>query len=343
MSRSEEEAEGSIQVEDTSEKENMEPPFKKAKIKNEKRIDRLGKLEARLNDILSCTVCLDLPTKSVFQCRNGHLMCASCFTHLLADSRLKNEPSTCPNCRTEINRNICCRNLAVEKAISELPTECLYCNQELPRSCLRNHEERECLNRPVYCKFKRIGCLWGGPFHKLRDHEEKCVHPGMTGFQLMESLETTEKLHQDEKELFQNILNLLSYEKIAINDLQLKPYRTDDYIPQLCYESSRFNALGQQWTVKANVVGNEKSLKRILAYQLVLKGKVNLNVKFLMLQSPFSDLSIKPEVHHQQFNGETQESNYHDLVLSDPMECNKMLEANTIKLRMIIFQIPGPE
>lgn len=71
--------------------------------------------------------------------------------------------------------------------------------------------------RPVYCKFKRIGCLWGGPFHKLRDHEEKCVHPGMTGFQLMESLETTEKLHQDEKELFQNILNLLSYEKIAIN------------------------------------------------------------------------------------------------------------------------------
>lgn len=39
----------------------------------------------------------------------------------------------------------------------------------------------------------------------------------MTGFQLMESLETTEKLHQDEKELFQNILNLLSYEKIAIN------------------------------------------------------------------------------------------------------------------------------
>lgn len=67
MSRSEEESEGSIQVEDTSEKENMEPPLKKAKIKNEKRIDRLGKLEARLNDILSCTVCLDLPTKSVFQ------------------------------------------------------------------------------------------------------------------------------------------------------------------------------------------------------------------------------------------------------------------------------------
>ena len=48
---SEEEGEGSIQVEDTSEKENIEPPLKKAKLKDEKKVDRLGKLEARLNDI----------------------------------------------------------------------------------------------------------------------------------------------------------------------------------------------------------------------------------------------------------------------------------------------------
>lgn len=68
-SMSEEEAEGSIQVEDTSEKENIEPPLKKAKTREDRKIDRLGKLEARLNDILSCTVCLDLPTKSVFQVR----------------------------------------------------------------------------------------------------------------------------------------------------------------------------------------------------------------------------------------------------------------------------------
>lgn len=66
---SEEEAEGSIQVEDTSEKENIEPPLKKARTKEDRKVDRLGKLEARLNDILSCTVCLDLPTKSVFQVR----------------------------------------------------------------------------------------------------------------------------------------------------------------------------------------------------------------------------------------------------------------------------------
>lgn len=39
----------------------------------------------------------------------------------------------------------------------------------------------------------------------------------MTGLQLMESLEVVDKNHKDEQELFQNILNLLSFEKIAIN------------------------------------------------------------------------------------------------------------------------------
>jgi predicted RNA-binding Zn-ribbon protein involved in translation (DUF1610 family) len=60
----------------------------------------------------------------------GHLMCASCFTHLLADSRLRDQVATCPNCRVEISKNNASRNLAVEKAVSELPSECqvkLFC------------------------------------------------------------------------------------------------------------------------------------------------------------------------------------------------------------------------
>jgi len=54
----------------------------------------------------------------------GHLMCAGCFTHLLADSRLRDQVATCPNCRVEISKNNATRNLAVEKAVSELPSEC---------------------------------------------------------------------------------------------------------------------------------------------------------------------------------------------------------------------------
>lgn len=74
-------------------------------------------------------------------------MCCSCLTHLLADARLKDEQATCPNCRTEISRSNCSRNLAVEKAVSELPTKCQYCSQEFLRVVVRLHEKEECIER----------------------------------------------------------------------------------------------------------------------------------------------------------------------------------------------------
>ena len=82
-----------------------------------------------------------------FQCVNGHLMCAGCFTHLLADARLKDEQPTCPNCRCEISKNLCSRNLAVEKAVSELPEPCMFCPRKLPRNLLDHHQRRECVER----------------------------------------------------------------------------------------------------------------------------------------------------------------------------------------------------
>lgn len=76
-------------------------------------------------------------------------MCAGCFAHLLADARLKDESATCPNCRCELNKNVCSRNLAVEKAISELPSECQYCSEQLPRCGLAHHERELCQERCV--------------------------------------------------------------------------------------------------------------------------------------------------------------------------------------------------
>ena len=76
-------------------------------------------------------------------------MCASCLAHLLADARLKDETATCPNCRCEISKTLCIRNLAVEKAISELPSECRFCSQQLPRCQLDHHERELCQERYV--------------------------------------------------------------------------------------------------------------------------------------------------------------------------------------------------
>lgn len=38
--------------------------------------------------------------------------------------RLRDQAATCPNCRVEITKSSAMRNLAVEKAVSELPSDC---------------------------------------------------------------------------------------------------------------------------------------------------------------------------------------------------------------------------
>ncbi|XP_070320507.1 zinc finger TRAF-type-containing protein 1 isoform X2 [Odocoileus virginianus] len=174
-----------------------------------------GKLEERLYSVLCCTVCLDLPKASVYQCTNGHLMCAGCFIHLLADARLKEEQATCPNCRCEISKSLCCRNLAVEKAVSELPSECGFCLCQFPRSILERHQKEECQDRVTQCKYKRIGCPWHGPFHELTVHEAACAHPTKTGNELMEILDEMDQSHRKEMQLYNSIFSLLSFEKIG--------------------------------------------------------------------------------------------------------------------------------
>ena len=102
------------------------------------------------------------------KCTNGHLMCAGCFSHLLADARLKDEQATCPNCRCEISKTSCSRNLAVEKTLSELPASCIFCNIMYPRNCLDEHQRNECLERPTKCVYERIGCNWEGLIKKIK-------------------------------------------------------------------------------------------------------------------------------------------------------------------------------
>ncbi|XP_036879277.2 zinc finger TRAF-type-containing protein 1 isoform X2 [Manis javanica] len=213
-----------------------------------------GKLEERLYSVLCCTVCLDLPKASVYQEPSWlSLQCSGEKAHLLssdpqtlarlslfagtlpsyswspsrrptwpeleparqADARLKEEQATCPNCRCEISKSLCCRNLAVEKAVSELPSECGFCLRQFPRSLLERHQKEECQDRVTQCKYKRIGCPWHGPFHELTVHESACAHPTKTGNELMEILDEMDQSHRKEMQLYNSIFSLLSFEKIG--------------------------------------------------------------------------------------------------------------------------------
>ena len=175
------------------------------------------KLEERIGGILCCTVCLDLPQTAIYQCTNGHLMCAGCFSHLLADARLKDEQATCPNCRCEISKTSCCRNLAVEKTLSELPASCIYCNMMTPRNLLDLHQKNECLERPTKCVYKRIGCTWEGPYHEIEIHGEQCSHPNKPAKEIMPFLNEKDSQVEEERQSLLQLVNFLSLEKVCFN------------------------------------------------------------------------------------------------------------------------------
>ncbi|ESN91792.1 hypothetical protein HELRODRAFT_165872 [Helobdella robusta] len=248
-------------------------------------------LEERLVGVLCCVVCLDLPNQTFFQCTNGHLMCISCLTHLLADARIKDENSTCPQCRCEINRNVCIRNLAVEKAISELPILCGHCSKQMPRSALDNHEKNLCPDRLVQCSYTKLGCTW----------------------EVLPSVQQALAEKNKEMSVFRSIYDLLSAEKIVPIDAQLRPGRTDEYIPKLFYESNRFTAHSYQWTVKARL-------------------------SYVAVKGPFGEVPINPAIHDFEFSSENSDSAYKELILPSSTDCNRLLAGKTINIRLIIVQ-----
>lgn len=305
------------------------------------------KLEERIGGILCCTVCLDLPSTAIYQCNNGHLMCAGCFQHLLADARLKDEQSTCPNCRCEISKSSCSRNLAVEKTLSELPASCQYCNELFARNCVEGHQRNECIERPSKCSYQRIGCTWEGPFHELKEHDDNCGHPNRPCREIIDFLQVKDSAYEEEEHALSSLVNMLSYEKICFNDLQFKQYRTDELTPKLYFETNRFSAFFHQWVLKARLNDNQKnpnlSLNRHISIQLILKSRLSssqssLEIKFCVLKGPFGEVPISPRVHMFEFNANKLETDYIKLDIK-PADCNKLLSSKIINFRCFMFQV----
>jgi hypothetical protein len=138
--------------------------------------------------------------------------------------------------------------------------------------------------------------------HEKAHHEQECGHPEKSGAEVMEALELLDQQVVEERKLYKTIFELLGYDKIIFNgdspsisshysfvcdrcnffaDIQLKPYRTDDFVHRLFYESSRFSAFSNQWVVKARINDSQKdptqSSEREMTYQVRRKnGKLVL-------------------------------------------------------------------
>lgn len=71
----------------------------------------------------------------------------------------------------------------------------------------------------------------------------------------------------------------------------------------------------------------------------VLQVNSALECSFLLLKGPYDDVRIKPVIHHHSFSNDANETDYVPLPISDSVECNKLLAAKNINLRLFIFQV----
>lgn len=135
------------------------------------------------------------------------------------------------------------------------------------------------------------------------------------------------------------------YKTMYISDLQLKPYRTDDFLTKLYYETSRFSAFNLQWVIKARVNHDNKepahSCRRSLSYQLVIKSRIShpVNLHYLALRGPYGDMKVNPSIYNFEFSNDATETHYQTLPTTDLWECNKLLAGKSINLRLIMFQV----
>lgn len=132
---------------------------------------------------------------------------------------------------------------------------------------------------------------------------------------------------------------------VGLTDLQLRPYRTDDFITKLFYETSRFSAFNLQWVVKAHIISSHKSpnmsVQREVQYQLIVKSKLQntVSLRYVALRGPYGDMKVKPAIYDAEFSAESTEGPLRDLPLLDDVECNKQMSAKTINMRLILFQL----
>lgn len=115
---------------------------------------------------------------------------------------------------------------------------------------------------------------------QLGAHESVCVYPQSSGADVMKFLEVIDQKNFNERKLYDNIFELLGYEKVMITgkisllnlyifhkfcrvceclclhclDIQLKPYQSDEIANHcLFYQTLHFSAFDEHWMVKAKI------------------------------------------------------------------------------------------
>ena len=116
--------------------------------------------EERLEERVTCPVCLEVPTRApMYSCANGHLVCASCY---------QGPQSDCSLCRTKMNKTV---SLLATTVIENIEHRCKFetdgCKVKTPAGKVEEHK-RSCSFRPVKCP--SLKCDKKVPFEHVMSH-----------------------------------------------------------------------------------------------------------------------------------------------------------------------------
>lgn len=73
------------------------------------------------------------------------------------------------------------------------------------------------VRRLTGCRYACIGCPWLGPAHEGGAHEAACAHPGKSAADVVATLAERDRVVNEANAVYNQVLDLLSYEKIAFN------------------------------------------------------------------------------------------------------------------------------
>ncbi|KMZ64878.1 hypothetical protein ZOSMA_347G00070 [Zostera marina] len=110
------------------------------------------------SDLLDCMVCYEPLIGSIFQCKNGYIICQTCC---------KKINRRCPTCKCTIG----VRNLVLEHIINSIQVRCPYATNgcaEVFSFCDRQSHAKNCHHAPLSCPFE--SCSFDGCNAELFNH-----------------------------------------------------------------------------------------------------------------------------------------------------------------------------
>ena len=128
---------------------------------------------------------------------------------------------------------------------------------------------REDKNSVVRCRNNARGKL--NSLKKRRKKCQKAPTRRANSAQMIQSTDPKFKSNLDDNK--RNFLRQFLKKSLFITDLQMKSYRTDEYLTKLFYETARFSAFNHQWIVKAIINNSQRDVHqsndRAISYQVI--------------------------------------------------------------------------